>query len=926
MDTIRIKGARQHNLKNIDLVLPRKSLVVVSGVSGSGKSSLVFDTLYQESRRRFLETLPTYVLQLMERIPRPDVDEVEGLSPAVAVEQRNPVNNARSTVGTITEIYDYLRLLFSRAGTTFCPGCGSQVKPDTTESVLADLLGRCAGRQATISFVLPHSQTISPQSLRENLLALGFIRVLDPGGHITRLDEDTASACLDPEARINVVVDRLTPGKSARNRLAESLGTAFHYGEGALEVRLDTGETLAYSQRYHCAPCDAYFPEPTPNFFSFNNPYGACPVCRGFGNLLDYDLGRVVPDAKRSISAGALDPWTKPRYEGRRESLREFCLEQGIDASCPWSGLPEAQREMLLYGRGWFEGVFSFLKRLEAKKYKQYIRFFLRSYQSERTCPGCRGSRLRPETLSVRLGGLTIHDLADTGVEALAAFFSGLDAESLGPVAPAAGEIIAEITSRLQFMLQVGLGYLTLGRLTRTLSGGEYQRIMLTRLLGSGLTDTLFVLDEPTVGLHQRDTGRLIRVLDGLVKSGNTLVVVEHDTQVIGAADHVVELGPGSGENGGQVLFSGPARQFAGQDTATARALRERTERQTQRKRRTVRKFLHLTGARLHNLKGEKVRFALGAFNCVTGVSGSGKSSLVAGVLEPTLSALFSSAAGAPGRLNGVEISGAEALEAVVLVDQSPIGRTPRSNPVTYIKAFDHIRRLFAETGGAKKLGLAAGDFSFNTAGGRCENCKGAGFELVDMQFMADVLIPCEECGGKRFARRSLAVSCRGKTIDQVLELTVNEAIAFFADQAALGKQLWLLQSVGLGYLKLGQSATTLSGGESQRLKIARQLSEGGSTRKRKGKLFIFDEPTTGLHAVEVARLIRVLDKLVESGHTVLVVEHHPDVIAHADWIIDLGPEGGDDGGRIVVQGPPEEVARAPESHTGKLLAQMLKH
>jgi len=926
LDSIRIKGARQHNLKNIDLELPRRSLVVVSGVSGSGKSSLVFDTLYQESRRRFLETLPTYVLQLMERIPRPEVDEIQGLSPAVAVEQHNPVTSARSTVGTLTEIYDYLRLLFARAGTTICPACKKEVRPDTTESVVGELVEGFADRQATVSFGLPHSRTITPQALRENLLALGFIRVLGPDGGIVRLDDEADVACLDPASGIRVVVDRLKTGRAERSRLAESVATAFHYGEGALEVILDTGETLAYSQRYHCAPCDRYFPEPAPNFFSFNNPYGACPVCRGFGDLLDYDLALVVPDERRSVAQGALDPWTKPRYEGRRESLREFCRGRGIDTAEAWHSLPEEQKRLLLYGDGWFEGVFPFLRRLESKKYKQYIRFFLRGYQSERTCPGCGGSRLRPETGNVRIGGRTIHELAEASVQWLAGFLSTLAAEGRAVRAAVAGEIIEGIASRLDFMLQVGLGYLTLSRLTRTLSGGEYQRIMLTRLLGSGLTDTLFVLDEPTVGLHQRDTARLVRVLEGLVRSGNSLVVVEHDAEVIRAADHVVELGPGSGENGGQVLFSGPAERFLSQDTATARSLRDdRDGGPDGRKRRSPRRFLQVSGARLHNLKGETVRFGLGAFNCLTGVSGSGKSSLAAGVLEPALNAFFKSGAGSPAELDGVEIQGAELLEAVVMVDQSPIGRTPRSNPVTYIKAFDHIRKLFAASSGAKRLGLAAGDFSFNTVGGRCERCKGAGFELVDMQFMADVLVPCEECGGKRFARRTLTVACRGMTIDRVLEMTVNEAIAFFADQAALGKQLWVLQSVGLGYLRLGQSATTLSGGESQRLKIARQLIGGGAARSRKGRLFILDEPTTGLHAVEVARLLRVLDKLVESGHTVLVVEHHPAVICHADWIVDLGPEGGDDGGRIVVQGPPEEVARCRRSHTGRLLAGRLK-
>ncbi|HUU30139.1 MAG TPA: excinuclease ABC subunit UvrA [archaeon] len=922
MDVIRIKGAREHNLKNIDLELPREKLVVVSGVSGSGKSSLVFDTIYQESRRRFLETLPTYVLQFMERMPRPDVDWLEGLSPAVAVEQRNPVNTSRSTVGTITEIYDYLRLLYARAGETVCPVCGGRVSRDTTDSIASRIYESCPGRVVTVAFAPAVSERITAQTLRESLLSLGFIRVLQgQTGDIFRLDEPETASRLDPRSPLYVVVDRIMVRPESRSRLGESVSVAFRHGEGLLFIfPEDSKERLGFSERYHCAACDCSYPEPVPNLFSFNNPYGACPTCRGFGNLLDYDLRRIVRDPGRSLEQGALDPWTKPRYEGRRLRLASFCKQQGIDMRTPWNNLPEDQKKLLLESARGFEGVIPFLHKLERKKYKQYIRFFLRSYQSERTCPDCSGGRLRKEVNNVFLAGRNISELTGMSIQALSEYFARLP-DKLTPFRlEAVSELIQEVRSRLDFLLEVGLSYLTLSRLTRTLSGGEYQRIMLTRLLGSGLTDTLFVLDEPTIGLHQRDTGQLIRVLRRLVNGGNSLLVVEHDLEVISAADHVVELGPGSGAAGGYVLFSGPAAGFAAADTLTSRSIGQ-TVAFKSKPRRSPKRFLHLREAKLHNLKNVAVNFGLGVFNCVSGVSGSGKSSLVLGVLKPTVEAVLSQPYfQGPGVL-GAEIENCDQLDEVIVVSQSPIGKTPRSNPITYIKAFDHVRKLFAGTKAAGSLGLKAGDFSFNTRGGRCEYCKGAGYELIEMQFMADVFVACEACGGRRFNARALKVSYRGKTIAQVLEMTVNEAISFFSDQAGIGKSLWILQSVGLGYLKLGQSATTLSGGESQRLKIARQIAQGSTGRRSRGKLYILDEPTTGLHAVEVKKLLRMLDRLVDAGNTVIVVEHHPEVIAHADWLVDLGPEGGEAGGEVVFQGPPQEAARCKKSLTGAMLS-----
>ncbi|MBN2288277.1 MAG: excinuclease ABC subunit UvrA [Candidatus Glassbacteria bacterium] len=920
MESITIKGARQHNLKNIDLELPRKSLVVVSGLSGSGKSSLVFDTLYQESRRRFFETLPTYVLQFMERVPRPDFDSIEGLSPAVAVEQRNPVQTSRSTVGTLTEIYDYLRLVYARAAETVCPGCGRPVAPDNPENLSSRLLESFPERRVSIAFAPPYSEKVPAATVRDSLLALGFLRVIaDPGATALRLDESGSLEKLEQGGKFYVVLDRLTPESDQRTRLAESLREAFLRGEGALRVYPDNGEPLDFSGRFLCASCDRSFPEPSPNLFSFNSPYGACPTCRGFGNLLDYDPALIVPDAGLSLEGGALDPWTKPRYEGRRALLGEFCRREGIDMRAPWSGLAPEHREMLLVGAPGFEGVLPFLQSLERKKYKQYIRFFLRSYQSERVCPDCSGSRLRPETENVLLVGLSIGRLSAMDVESLGRWLDSLPGRLSPRQSAAAADCLREIVSRLDYLREVGLGYLTLDRMTRTLSGGEYQRIMLTRLLGSGLTDTLFVLDEPTIGLHQRDTRRLIRVMRKLVEAGNSLVVVEHDREVIGAGDYLVELGPGSGEQGGQVVFSGTAREFAAADTPTADWLAERSPPKPHKARKPE-TFLRVVGAKFRNLKNVEVEIPLKCFSVVSGVSGSGKSSLVAGVIRPGLEDAISHRPdnrAIPARCE--RIDGCRSLGGVVMIDQSPIGRTPRSNPATYIKAFDEVRRLFAGTAAARRLGLGAGHFSFNTAGGRCEHCKGAGFERIEMHFMADIFVPCEACQGRRFKSSALKIRYRGLSVDEVLGMTVNQAIEFFGEHSKIGKPLWLLQSVGLGYLKLGQSATTLSGGESQRLKIARQLAETGRTR-RQGRLYLLDEPTTGLHALEVRRLLRVLDRLVESGNTLLVVEHHPEVIAHADWIIDLGPEGGEAGGEVVVQGPPEKVAACRAGHTGKLL------
>ncbi|CAN5170281.1 excinuclease ABC subunit UvrA [soil metagenome] len=936
-DAIRIRGARQHNLKNLDLDLPRRALVVVTGPSGSGKSSLAFDTVYAEGQRRYVESLSTYAKQFLERMEKPAVDRVDGISPAVAIEQRNPTKTSRSTVGTATEIYDYLRLLWARVGRTFCPGtdgdpCGREIRPDTVASASDAVLDLERGTRVMVCFPLPLSARVTHALVVENLRALGFVRVLADSAEL-RLDELHEDGDLDLTRcdELFVVVDRLRAEPEQRGRIAEALGTAFAEGEGEAVVVAD-GETLRFSERFRCPDHPQItFAPPRPQLFSFNNPYGSCPVCTGFGATLEYDRGLIVPNSARSLADGAVDPWSKPRYDARRRKLREFARERDVSVDAPWERLPADFREAVVVGNDGFEGVLPFLRALEKKRYKAYIRVFLRQYQSATTCRACGGAKLRPEALRVRVAGRTIAEVSELPLARLREWveeLTGADSPLSEQETRIAATIVRELSARLGFVVDVGLGYLTPDRQTRTLSGGEAQRITLANALGSRLTDTLYVLDEPTIGLHAADNDRLLDLLLRLRTAGNSVIVVEHDPEAMRAADHLVELGPGSGERGGDLVFQGTPRELLAADTLTGRDLscRERIAVPARRRRGTGR--LRLEGAREHNLRSVDVEIPLGTLTVVTGVSGSGKSTLVHDILFRALESTLSGGESTAKRHLGESVGsyerllGAEQLREVVLVDQSTIGHTPRSNPVTYIKAYDEVRRIFAGLPEAARRGYTAGHFSFNVAGGRCEECRGDGRVQVEMVFMADVYTPCEACGGSRFKPETLEVTYRGRSIAEVLELTTDEAIRFFLHADRLGETLWQLQQVGLGYLRLGQPAPTLSGGEAQRIKIARELARGA--RRGGRKLYILDEPTTGLHLDDVAKLLRTLEQLVEAGHTVLLIEHNLEVIKTADWVIDLGPGAGPDGGCVVATGTPEQIAAAPESVTGRWLAPLL--
>jgi excinuclease ABC subunit A len=925
-DRIVLRNVRQHNLKGITVELPRRALSVVTGPSGSGKSSLAFDTLYAEGQRRYVESLSTYAKQFLERMPKPLVDSLEGVSPAVAIEQKNPTTTSRSTVGTATEIYDYLRLLWARAGTPYCRVCGAVVKTDTVQGVVDDILREVrSGEWATpivVGFPLPPVGSAPDISVTAQLRAAGFARV-QADGAVIRLDAADAEQQVRAAREVVVLVDRLAPEAAQPGRLAEAVATAFGEGDG-VAVALWNGDRRRYSEHPSCSSCGTAAPALTPSLFSFNNPRGACPTCNGFGAVLEYDESLIVPDAGRSLGRGAIDPWTKPRYEGRRRLLRETARARGLSLDTPWRDLPAADRAYLLRNAaGRYLGVFPFLERLEEKRYKQYIRVFLRQYQLAKTCPACAGARLKPEALAVRIDGRSI---AQAGALTAAELATWLAAVALEPFQHAvAAHVLDELRARLSFVTDVGLGYLTLDRQTRTLSGGEAQRIALSNALGSRLTETLYVLDEPTIGLHPGDTDRLLALLRQLADRGNTVVVVEHDPAAMRAADYMVELGPGSGAAGGYLVFQGPAARVAEGGTLTGQYLSGEKRIGVPSVRRPAARWLTLRGARLHNLRGVDLRIPLGTLTAVTGVSGSGKSTLVHDVLYRHLEARLHGGHSAKAHLGEpvgeiAALEGWEAVSDVVLIDQSPIGRTPRSNPVTYVKAFDELRALFAAQPLARERRYTPTTFSFNVPGGRCEACEGAGYVQVEMVFLANVFVPCEQCGTRRFRPDVLDVRLQGASIHDVLEWSVDETLRRFPRQPGLTRPMWQLQQVGLGYLRLGQPATTLSGGEAQRLKIARELSQAGRRSRRGRKLYILDEPTTGLHLDDVRVLCRVLDRLVDAGHTVLIIEHHLDVIKRADWVIDLGPGAGLAGGRIVAAGTPEDVARVPESPTGRYL------
>jgi len=946
-EEIRVCGARVHNLKNIDVTIPHNAITVVTGVSGSGKSSLAFDTLYAEGQRRYIESLSAYARQFLERIEKPDVDEITGIAPAIAIRQKNSTRNPRSTVATATEIYDYLRLLYARAGHTFCFRCGEEVRKDTLDEIAARVLALPEGRRFYVLYQLalgsdargaaagPSGAAAArktvrpgPDTIREALVSLrkrGFNRLYQAG----RVFEFSAPEELldtDFTKPVYVLVDRLALSPEIRSRLMDSIEICYREGRGEaiLEFVADdpagsTPERLLFNERFDCKKCGAAYQEPEPRLFSFNNPYGACPRCQGFGNTVDFDLDRVVPDKGKSLAEGAIEPWTKPKYRQLAIEMRRYARAKGIPVDVPFRDLTTAQRNAILDGdrKEDFPGVKGFFAWLERKKYKLHVRVFLSRYRGYATCPECHGTRLRAEARAVKIAGRPITEICQMTVKEARPFFDGL---RLSPVETVIAEkILEEIQQRLRFLDEVGLDYLTLDRLTSTLSGGEAQRIQLATSLGSHLVGALYVLDEPSIGLHPRDTNRLIEILRGLRDLGNTLVVVEHDPDTMLAADKILDLGPGAGEHGGKVIFSGTRDELlADAESITGRYLRgDLRIAVPQRRRKPQGKFLKIFGARSHNLQGIDLMIPLGLLVAVTGVSGSGKSTLVHDVIYKSLEA---KRIGRSWREWCDRIEGDAAIPAVEMVDQSPIGRTPRSNPATYLKAFDSIREVFAATPEARKRGLTAGHFSFNIPGGRCEACQGDGTVTVEMRFLADVELVCEECRGTRYKSSVLEVRCKDKSIHDVLQMTVREALAFFAPHPKVTSRLRVLDEVGLGYLRLGQSGTTLSGGEAQRLKLAAHLTRQDNA----GILYIFDEPTTGLHFDDIQKLLTSFRKLIEGGASVLIIEHNLDVIKSADWMIDLGPEGGDEGGRVVAAGTPEQVARNSQSHTGKFLARVL--
>jgi excinuclease ABC subunit A len=838
-------------------------------------------------------------------------------------------------VGTVTEIYDYMRLLWARIGTPYCRSCGAIVKTDTVQEAVEELLrGAGSSEQVVmpdppilITFPLPPDAQRPDVDVAGLLRAAGFVRAL-ADGTLLRLDEAAVDARLRAAAEVLVIVDRVIPTAASRSRLADAVATAYAEGDG-VSIAVRNGTRRRFSEHPTCSGCGAAAPTLVPSLFSFNNPRGACAGCNGFGAVLEYDESLIVPDRDRSLAQGALDPWTKPRYEGRRRLLRETARARRIPADVPWHELPAAAREFLLHGQaGRYVGMFPFLRRLEEKRYKQYIRVFLRQYQLARTCPQCGGARLKPEALSVHVGGLTIAEASALTAARLREWAAGLALTEFQQAV--AVHVLGELVSRLTFLTDVGLGYLTLDRQTRTLSGGEAQRIALSNALGAHLVETLYVLDEPSIGLHPADTDRLLALLRRLATAGNTVVVVEHDPAAMRAADYMIELGPGAGERGGTVVYQGPAAEVREAGTLTGQYLSGEKCIGVPSARRPAARWLTVRGARLHNLRGVDARVPLATFTVVTGVSGSGKSTLVHDVLYRNLEQRLRGGHTAKEHLGEVVgaievMEGWRGLADVVLIDQAPIGRTPRSNPVTYVKAFDDLRALYAAQPLARERRYTPSTFSFNVAGGRCDACEGAGHVLVEMVFLANVFVPCEQCDARRFRREVLDVKVGGLSIHDVLELTVSEALQRFRALPRLARALWHLQQVGLGYLRLGQPATTLSGGEAQRLKIARELAEAAVRPGRRGrKLYVLDEPTTGLHLDDVRTLCRVLDRLVDAGHTVLVIEHHLDVIKRADWVIDLGPGAGADGGRIVATGTPEEVAADPASVTGQHLARVL--
>lgn len=936
-EKIIVKGARQHNLKNIDIEIPRDELVVITGLSGSGKSSLAFDTIYAEGQRRYVESLSSYARQFLGQMDKPDVDYIEGLSPAISIDQKTTSRNPRSTVGTVTEIYDYLRLLFARAGRPHCPKCGEPISQQTVEQMVDQIMSMPEGTKLMLLASVIRGKKGEHQKVLEDIKKNGYVRIRVDGQIIDVIEEIKLEK--NKKHTIEVVVDRLVIRPGIERRLADSLETALGLGGGVTTVSIIDGEELVFSQNFACIDCGISLPEIAPRMFSFNNPYGACPDCTGLGNNMEFDASLIVPDASKALIDGAIAALSKNTNSYFMCQLEAVVEKHGGSLYDTWEGLSDELKNIILYGseekytfaydnmygerkiyNTSFEGVIPLLNRRYRESSSDWSREEIEEFMCTKPCPTCKGARLKPETLAVKVGGKNIYEVTKLNIADCQQFFSQLELTEREKTI--ARQILKEIDARLGFLVNVGLDYLTLDRTAGTLSGGEAQRIRLATQIGSGLVGVLYILDEPSIGLHQRDNNRLLETLKRLRDAGNTLLVVEHDEDTMYAADHIIDIGPAAGAGGGQVVAQGTVEQIkANKNSITGDYLSRRKFIPIPIARRQPNgKWLEVVGARENNLKKLNVKFPLGVFTAVTGVSGSGKSTLVNEILYKGLaSRIYSNSKARPGAHTG--INGIEHIDKIIDIDQSPIGRTPRSNPATYTSLFDAIREVYSQTPEAKMRGYKPGRFSFNVKGGRCEACRGDGIIKIEMHFLPDVYVPCEVCKGARYNRETLEVKYKGKSIAQVLDMVVDEAVEFFQNLPKLHRKLQVLQDVGLGYIKLGQPATTLSGGEAQRIKLATELA-----RRSTGKtLYILDEPTTGLHTADIHRLLEVLQRLVDGGDSVVVIEHNLDVIKTADYVIDLGPEGGANGGTIVAQGSPEKIVEVEQSYTGKFLKPLLE-
>lgn len=935
-DSIKIKGARAHNLKNIDITIPRDKLVVVTGLSGSGKSSLAFDTIYAEGQRRYVESLSSYARQFLGQMDKPDVDYIEGLSPAISIDQKTTSRNPRSTVGTVTEIYDYLRLLFARAGKPHCPKCGKPITQQTVDQILDSIMHLPVKTKLLIMAQVVRGKKGQYRKVLEDIRKQGYVRVrID--GEVYDINDDINLA-KNKKHTIEVVIDRLVVREGIETRLADSVETALKLGNDIVYVQIVGGEMLMYSQNFACIDCGISLPEIAPRLFSFNSPYGACPECDGLGSKREFDLDLVMPDKSLTFAQGLFAPLSKNPATYAMCQIAAVLKAHKYTLDTPWKKVKPAVQKLLLYGTGddvfkftyetmfgevknytvAFEGVMPLLSRRYRECNSDVMREGYEAYMSTTPCPVCHGARLKPEALAITIGDKNINEVTDMTIAQADEFFSKLKLDKRQKLI--AAQILKEIHARLGFLLNVGLNYLTLGRAAGTLSGGEAQRIRLATQIGSGLTGVLYILDEPSIGLHQRDNNRLLATLKHLRDLGNTLIVVEHDEDTMYAADQIIDIGPAAGANGGQVVAQGTAKEIQKvPESITGQYLSRKKFIPVPLKRRKGNgKFIEVVGAQENNLKNIRVKFPLGTLTLVTGVSGSGKSTLVNEILYKGLASKLYTSKGKPGKHK--EIKGIENIDKIINIDQSPIGRTPRSNPATYTGVFDTIRTVFSQTNEAKMRGYKPGRFSFNVKGGRCEACHGDGIIKIEMHFLPDVYVPCEVCKGARYNRETLEVHYKGKNISDVLHMVVDDAVEFFKNIPRLYRQLQILQDVGLGYMQLGQPATTLSGGEAQRVKLATELAKR-STRRT---LYILDEPTTGLHTADIHKLMKVLQRLVDNGDTVVVIEHNLDVIKMADYIIDLGPEGGAGGGTVIAKGTPEQIVKVKKSYTGKFLAPIL--